>query len=91
MLLNLVIMEPLQVDRDIGIPLHRQLADQIRAAIRAGEITARLPSAVDIAEAAGVNVLTGRKALRLLVAEGTAYVEKGMGTYVSRQKPADST
>lgn len=76
-------MEPLHVDRDIGFPLHRQLADQIRAAIRAGEITARLPSAMDIADASGVNPLTARKTLQLLVAEGYAFVQKGMGTYVT--------
>lgn len=78
-------MEPLQVDRGLGMALHKQIAGQLRAAIRAGEITSRLPSAVDIAQAADVNVLTARKALRLLVSEGLAYVEKGMGTYVSRR------
>jgi DNA-binding GntR family transcriptional regulator len=75
-------MEPLSVDRDLGVALHKQLAAQIRAAIRSGEITSRLPSAVDIAQAADVNVLTARKALRLLVAEKIAYVEPGLGTYV---------
>lgn len=84
-------MEPLAVDRDRGMALHRQLAAQLRAAIRAGEITSRLPSAVDISEASGVNPLTARKALQLLVAEGYGYVEKGMGTYVTAREdwPAD--
>jgi DNA-binding GntR family transcriptional regulator len=76
-------MEPLAVDRDRGLALHRQLAAQLRDAIRAGQITSRLPSAVDIANASGVNPLTARKALQLLVAEHFAYVEKGMGTYVT--------
>lgn len=76
-------MEPLTVDRDQGVALHKQIAAQLRAAIAAGQITARLPSASDISEATGVNILTARKALRLLVAEGIAYVEPGLGTYVS--------
>lgn len=74
----------LHVDRDAGVALHRQLAAQIRDAIAAGEITARLPSAVDISQAADVNVLTARKALRLLVADGVAYVAPGMGTYIKK-------
>lgn len=78
-------MEPLAVDRELGVALHKQLASQIRAAIRAGAVTSRLPSAVDIAEAADVNVLTARKALRLLVAERYAYVERGLGTFVTAE------
>lgn len=76
-------MEALRVDRTLGMALHKQLAGQLRAAILAGEITSRLPSAVDIAQAADVNVLTARKALRLLVAEKLAYVEPGLGTFVA--------
>ena len=71
----------MEVDRDSSEPPHRQVARQLRDRIRSGELTGRLPSAVTLAQETGIAVLTGRKALRLLVSEGWARMEPGMGTY----------
>jgi DNA-binding GntR family transcriptional regulator len=41
---------------------------------------------VDLAQQFGVAVLTGRKALGVLVGEGIAYRSVGMGTYVAESR-----
>jgi DNA-binding GntR family transcriptional regulator len=69
------------VDRDSPEPPYRQIAAQLRQRILSGELTGRLPSALTISQEAGVAVLTGRKALRVLVDEGLATQSPGMGTY----------
>jgi GntR family transcriptional regulator len=73
----------MEIDRRSDVPPYLQAADQLRARIQAGEITDRLPSAVDIANEAGIAVLTARRALQVVVEEGYAYVRTGMGTYVT--------
>jgi len=74
------------VDRDSGVPAYRQLAGQLREAIRAGEMTGRLPSARSISEETGVGILTARKALRVLTGEGWATVTNGLGTFAASRE-----
>ena len=69
------------MDRDSPEPPYRQIAGQLRQRILSGELAGRLPSALTISQEAGVAVLTGRKALRVLVDEGLATSSPGMGTY----------
>lgn len=76
-------MPDVDIDRRSDVPPYLQAAAILREQIRAGQITARLPSAVDVAQGAGIAVMTARKALRVLVAEGYAHVQAGMGTWVS--------
>lgn len=75
----------MEIDRASSVPPYRQVADWLRARVESGELApgARLPSAVDLAQELGVAVLTGRKALGVLVDEGLAYRSVGMGTYVA--------
>jgi len=74
-----------EIDRASPVPPYRQVAGWLRSRIDSGELGAgdRLPSAVDLAQQFGVAVLTGRKALGVLVDEGVAYRAVGMGTYVA--------
>lgn len=81
----------MEVDRFSATPPYRQVAEQLRDAIRAGEITVRLPSARDISQDTGVAAYTAIKALRLLREWGYAKVSQGQGTWVSPREdwPAD--
>src|SRR6187455_917489 len=64
--------------------LYRQIADQIRALIRAGEygVGARLPPERDLAKQLGVSRPSVREALIALEVEGLVEVRIGSGIYV---------
>src|SRR5438105_6296377 len=64
--------------------LYRQIADQIRTLIRAGEFTAgsRLPPERDLARQLGVSRPSVREALIALEVEGLVEVRVGSGIYV---------
>src|SRR5436305_4491785 len=64
--------------------LYRQIADQIRTLIRAGEFTAgrRLPPERDLAKQLGVSRPSVREALIALEVEGYVEVRVGSGVYV---------
>lgn len=84
---------PDQLDPDIRTPLHRQLADLLRAQIQSGEIPPdhALPSKRTLQQRYGLANATIDKALRILKAEGLIEAEKGKGMYVvpqERPRPA---
>lgn len=81
----------LDVDRDSRTPPYRQVACQLADAIRRGEYAPgeRLPSIIDLTQAAGIARYTARKALHVLEAEGLAELEPGMGFYVPDRLPPD--
>ena len=64
--------------------LYRQIADQIRELIRAGEFVAgaRLPPERDLAKQLGVSRPSVREALIALEVEGLVEVRIGSGIYV---------
>jgi GntR family transcriptional regulator len=72
---------------DHGVPPapYRQIAALLRVRIESGEYAPgqRLPSINDLMQTYGVAHLTANKALRLLVTEGLAVLEPGMGFYVA--------
>lgn len=72
------------IDRESATPVYRQLAAILRERIAAGTYLPgrRLPSVMDLVQEFGVAQLTARKALKVLVDEGTAEMSPGMGTYV---------
>lgn len=74
----------MEIDWDSPVPAYQQIADWLRGRIERGELTGRLPSAVDLAQELGVAVLTGRRALQVLTEAGIAEVSPGRGTYVRR-------
>ncbi|MCO5734275.1 FadR/GntR family transcriptional regulator [Rhizobium sp. SSA_523] len=65
--------------------LYRQVAEQIRALIEAGELTAgsRLPPERELAERFGVSRPTVREALIVLEVEGHIQIRMGSGVYIS--------
>jgi GntR family transcriptional regulator len=74
-----------KVDRSEQLPLHDQVAAEIRKAIANGEVKSgeRLPPAVDLAAVLGVNRNTVLRALRLLRDEGTVDFTRGRGVRVT--------
>ncbi|HEY1830897.1 MAG TPA: GntR family transcriptional regulator [Acidimicrobiales bacterium] len=78
-------MFDVKVDRDEPIPLHDQVAAEIRRAIADGEAGPgeRLPLAKDIAAVLGVNKNTVLRALHILREEGLLEFTRGRGISVS--------
>jgi GntR family transcriptional regulator / MocR family aminotransferase len=72
-----------------GTPLYRQLYDELRTAILAGQLRAgtRLPSTRELAAELRVSRNTVLNAFEQLLAEGYVEGQVGSGTYVSRALP----
>jgi GntR family transcriptional regulator len=73
------------IDRDEALPLHEQVAAEIRRAIADGEAGPgdRLPPARDLAAVLGVNSNTVLRALRMLRDEGLLEFRRGRGVTVA--------
>lgn len=82
-------MMPLLLDRVAPEPLHRQLYDQLRAAILTGRLAPgeRLPSSRALAASLGVSRSTTVLAFDQLLGEGYLTTRLGAGTYVPTELP----
>ncbi|HEY3556355.1 MAG TPA: PLP-dependent aminotransferase family protein [Kribbella sp.] len=80
---------PLTIDRDSGVPLHLQLAEQVRAAVVDGRLQAghRLPSTRDLARELSVSRSVTQAAYDQLHAEGWIEGRTGAGTFVTDVVP----
>jgi GntR family transcriptional regulator / MocR family aminotransferase len=80
---------PLILDRAAALPLHLQLAEQFRAAIRDGRLQAghRLPSTRDLAKDLSVSRSVAQAAYDQLHAEGWIEGRTGAGTFVTDVAP----
>jgi len=78
-------MLDVNIDRSGVVPLHDQVAGQIRRAIAEGEAgpRERLPLAKDLAAVLGVNKNTVLRALRILRDEGLLEFRRGRGITVA--------
>ncbi|MDQ1537351.1 MAG: GntR family transcriptional regulator [Actinomycetota bacterium] len=78
-----------QVDKAADAPSFRQIAGQLREAIRRGDLTAgdRLPSETQLVDHYGVARMTVRQALGELRAEGLVVAEHGRGVFVRNRPP----
>lgn len=59
-----------------------QVAEQLRAAITAGQITSLLPSIMELTEQTGLAPGTIRRAFRILLDEQLIVTRPGRGTFV---------
>ncbi len=73
-----------RVNKDESVPLHEQVAAEVRRAIADGEAVQgeRLPPAVDLAKVLGVNKNTVIRALHVLRDEGLVDFTRGRGVRV---------
>jgi GntR family transcriptional regulator len=74
----------MKVDPNDPRPPYAQIADDMREAIRSGELAPgqRLPSGRDLATQYGVALMTIQKALATLRSEGLLHSYRGRGTFV---------
>jgi GntR family transcriptional regulator len=77
-------MDPVKIERDGTLPLHEQVAAEIRADIVRGDARPgqRLPPARDMAAVLGVHPNTVLRALRLLRDDGVLEFRRGRGVTV---------
>ncbi len=82
-----VTMSDVKIDRGGELPLHEQVAAEIRREIIAGDVRpgGRLPPARDMAAVMGVHANTVLRALRLLRDEGVLEFRRGRGVTVTGQ------
>lgn len=76
--------EQIELDLTVHIPIYRQLVDQIRSRIEAGELVAgeQLPTVRQLADQLEVNFNTVARAYRLLDELGWISTQHGRGTFV---------
>ena len=81
----------LAVDRDINVPIHRQIRDGLRRAILEGWLRPgqRVPSTRSLAGDLGVSRLPVLSAYEQLLHEGYLVGRSGSGTFVSESVPDD--
>ncbi len=75
----------MKVDENDPRPAYAQLADGLRTAIRDGKFAPgeRLPAGRDLAASSGVALMTARKAIDVLRAEGLVHSVHGRGVFVT--------
>lgn len=84
----------LHLDLHTGVPVYRQIVDQVRGAIAVGSLTAgdQLPTVRQLAVDLEINPNTVVRAYRELEYDGLLETHQGTGTFISDQKlhrPAD--
>jgi GntR family transcriptional regulator len=81
---------PLQVSPSSGLPIYRQLVDQVRAQIAGGRLDAGefLPSVRRVAEDLQINPMTVSKAYSILERDGLLELVRGQGMRVAATRAA---
>ena len=78
------------LNKNIPVPLHRQIYDELRQAILSGRLAnQRLPSTRSLARSLGVSRNTVTQSYEQLLSEGYLQTAVGSGTFVSAQLPED--
>ena len=77
-----------RLDPDSGVPVYRQLIDQVLGGMAAGSLApgAQLPTVRQVAVDLAINPNTVQRAYRELEIRGILETQQGTGTFVSRQK-----
>jgi GntR family transcriptional regulator len=78
-----------RLDADSGVPVYRQLIDQVSGALASGTLAAgnQLPTVRQVAVDLTINPNTVMRAYRELEIRGILETQQGTGTFISRQKP----
>jgi GntR family transcriptional regulator len=76
------------IDRTSPVPLYFQIAEQLRHAVEAGQLTpgTRLATELELAKKLGVSRPTMRKAMEYLLGQGLVVRQRGAGTRVVSPK-----
>ena len=76
----------LEIDHHSGVPIYRQVIEQVRRQIMAGQLSEgqRLDSVRELAGRLRVNPMTISKAYALLEVEGLTERRRGVGLFVAR-------
>lgn len=79
---------PFEIHPSSGVPIYRQLIDQVHALIAGGKLREGdlLPSVRQVAAAAAVNPMTVSKAYSRLEAEGVVERKRGQGMKILKPK-----
>src|SRR5580698_8937915 len=87
------VFEQWQVEYNSGIPVYRQIINQVCAAVTAGAFKAgdQLPTIRALHERLQVNPNTVAKAYRELELKGVIVSERGSGSFIKEQPPAPVT
>ena len=77
-----------RLDMRSGVPLYRQLIDQVQAAVAMGALLAgdQLPTVRQVAVDLEINPNTVVRAYRELEIRGALETQQGTGTFISRKK-----
>jgi GntR family transcriptional regulator len=77
-----------RLDLHSGVPIYRQLVDQVMGGIAAGALTAgdQLPTVRQVAVDLAINPNTVVRAYRELEIRGALETQQGTGTFISRRK-----
>jgi GntR family transcriptional regulator len=78
-----------RLDADSGVPVYRQLIDQVTGGLASGSLAAgiQLPTVRQVAVDLAINPNTVVRAYRELEIRGILETQQGTGTFISRQKP----
>ena len=81
------------LDLHTGVPVYRQLIDQVRGGIASGSLSAgdQLPTVRQLAVDLAINPNTVMRAYRELELGGLLETHQGTGTFISNKKPEKKT
>ena len=81
------------LDLHTGVPVYRQVIDQVRAGVASGSLTAgdQLPTVRQLAVDLAINPNTVMRAYRELELGGLLETHQGTGTFISEKKPEKKT
>ena len=77
------------LDLHTGVPVYRQLIDQVRSGVASGFLTAgdQLPTVRQLAVDLAINPNTVMRAYRELELGGLLETQQGTGTFITKKKP----
>jgi GntR family transcriptional regulator len=81
-----------RLDSHSGVPVYRQLIDQVQAAVAAGVLAAgdQLPTVRQVAVELVINPNTVLRAYREMEIRGTVDTQQGSGTFIADNRVEDS-